>query len=69
MEEGKIRHESVDQQAGDGPHGRHDGTEEEGEGFPFGLQVARGELDAGEDELDAEDEAREVECCGVEVGL
>lgn len=69
VQEGEVRHEGPDQEGGGEPHGGHDGAQEDGQGTPLLLEVTAGELDAGEDQLDAEDEAGEVQDDGVEILL
>ena len=57
MHEAQMRHHGEDEQAAGKPHGAHARAEEQGKGLPFFLEVFASELDAGDDELDTEDEA------------
>lgn len=69
VEEGQVWDEGPDQQGGCHPHGGHDRTKKDGQGFPLLFEIAAGELDAGKDQLHAENEAGEVEDDGIEVLL
>lgn len=69
VQKGQVGDEGPDQKGGGEPHGGHDGAQEDGEGLPLLLEVAAGELDTGEDQLHAEDEAGEVENDRVEILL
>lgn len=69
MEERNARHESPDKERGSEPHRGHDRPEEDRKRPPLFLEVPGGQLHAGENELHAEHEAREVENDSVETRL
>ena len=62
-----IRDDGPDDQAGEKPHEGHADAEDEGERAPFALDVFPGQLDAGQNELNAENDAGEVVGDEVEV--
>jgi hypothetical protein len=66
MQERDTGHEGEDEQAGDEPHGRHDGPDQQRKTLPFRLEVLGRQLYASEHELHAQYQPREVQRDGVE---
>lgn len=59
VQEGDMRHHGPDEEGCCEPHAGHDGPDEQGHGLPLRAEVPAGQLDAGENQLNAEDEAGE----------
>lgn len=61
FEEGETSDEEEDEAGTDEPRAEHDGEEEHGEGAPFSTEVGGGEVNTGEEDLDSDDDPRDLE--------
>jgi hypothetical protein len=67
--EREMRYHRPDKQTGRQPHRAHARPEQKGQRFPFCEHIPAGKLNACEDQLNTQDQAREIEGDEVEVLL